>query len=159
MAVEPFETAEAQSFPCVRQLSVFLENRVGQLLRMTQILQNSGVRILSLSAVNAVDCAILRLLVDDTDEARDILTQNSFATSESEVVVVVLPEGRMALLTVCAALLQAEVNINYAYPLLTPMHGRPALAIQLDNLQMGIKVLQNKDFEVLDESDLVSGGH
>lgn len=157
MALEPFETAESQSFPCVRQLSVFLENRVGQLLRLTQILQNSGVRILSLSAVHGVDCAILRLLVDDPDEARDILTQNGFAVSETEVIVVVLPEGRTALLTVCAALLQAEVNINYAYPLLPHVRGRAALAVQLDNMPMGIKVLQSKDFEVLDESDLQTG--
>jgi hypothetical protein len=105
-----------------------------------------------------VDCAILRLLVDDPDEARDILTQNGFAISETEVLVVVLPEGRTALLTVCAALLQAEVNINYAYPLLPHVRGRAALAVQLDNMQMGIKVLQSKDFEVLDESDL-QGGH
>lgn len=158
MAVEPYETLEGQAFPCVRQLSVFLENRVGQLLRLTQILQSTGVRILALSALNAGDCAILRLLVDDPDEAREILAQNGFPTSETEVIVVVLPEGRTALLTVFAALLQAEVNINYAYPLLPHLHGRAALAVQLDNMQMGIKVLQSKDFEVLDERDLHAGG-
>ena len=73
MDVEPLQTAEGSDYPCCRQLAIFLENRVGQLLRIMRLLEDEPVRILGLSADASVDCAILRMLVNDPDLAREIL--------------------------------------------------------------------------------------
>lgn len=157
MALEPFETAEAEELPGIRQLSVFLENRVGELLRLTRTLEGVDVSILALSVVNSVDCAVIRLLVDDPDEARRVLTGARFAVSEAELLVVLLPPGRRAIVTICSALLGAEVNILYAYPLLTHPDGKAALAINTDNLPMAVELLRARKFTVLDESHLRQG--
>ncbi len=158
MSTQPFETAEGEEFLGVRQLSVFLENRLGQLHRLTRIFERTDVRILALSVVNSVDCAIIRLLVDDPDEARRLLRDAGFALTESELLVVLLPEGKRAILTVCSALVAAEVNILYMYPLLPHPDGQPALAIKTDDLQMAADLLRSKRFVVLDQSDLHDGG-
>jgi hypothetical protein len=154
MSIEPFKTAEGSEHPCCRQLSVFLENRVGQLLRITRLLENEPVHILGLSVDAAADCAIVRLLVDDPDLAHQILTDAHFALSESEVLVIPLPDGKHGILTVCSALIAGEVNINYVYTVWATTERQPCLAIQVDDIQSAIPVLQSKKFRILDQSEL-----
>jgi hypothetical protein len=150
----PFETAEEQAYPSVRQLSVFVENRVGQLQTLLRRVAETQARILALSVVHSVDCAIVRLMVDRPDETVSHLQNSHFAVSQSELIAVELPEGPRALLDICSALLSAEINIYYAYPLLVRPHGRAALAIKVDNTEQGIEVLAHRKMTCLGEADL-----
>jgi hypothetical protein len=152
--MEPFETAEALGFPTVRQQSVFIENRVGQLLRLTRLLDSTDTRILAVSVVYSVDCAICRMILDDPDTAQRVLVDAGFQVSESELIVVSLPHGKRALLHTWAALLGGEVNIHYTYPLLIQPKGAAALAVLPDNLELAVQVLRDRGFSMLDESDL-----
>lgn len=153
----PFETLEGDDFRTVRQVSVFLENRLGQLLRLTQTLERADVRILALSVVDSVDYAVVRLLLDDPDEALADLKMAGFAVSVSELLVVKLPPGKRGLLTIWSALLSSEINVAYSYSLL---HGKAgsAVAIHVDNVEIAIDTLMRHHFEILSESDLQSGG-
>ncbi len=154
MNVEPAQTAEGSEYPNCRQLSVFMENRVGQLLRITRLLEDEPVHILGLSADASVECTILRILVDDADLAHQILSDARFAVTETEILVVTLPEGKRGILTVCSALIAAEVNINYLYTGWLPRDRAPCLAIMVDDVQNAVPVLRAKKFHVLDESEL-----
>jgi hypothetical protein len=154
MNVQPFQTAEGSDHPLCRQLSVFLENRVGQLLRIARLLEDEPVHILGLSVDASVDCAIVRLLVDDPDLAHQILSDARFALSESEVLVVPLPAGKRGILEICSALISAEVNINYVYTVWAGEERQPCLVIQVDDIQGAIPVLQTKKFGVLTQGEL-----
>jgi len=154
MSLEPFETAEAHDHPTVRQLSVFIENRVGQLLQITRLLEQTDIRILAVSVVNSGDCAIIRTIVNEPDEADAMFRSGGFAVSETELVVVSLPHGKRGLLHTWAALMAGEVNIGYTYPLLVRPRGSAALAIQTDNPDTAVNVLRSKKFEVLTQTDL-----
>lgn len=154
MNVEPFQTAEGSAFPHCRQLSVFLENRVGQLLRITRLLEDEPVAILGVAVDASVDCAIVRMLVNDPDAAAQILSDARFALSESDILVVVLPAGRRGILTICSALISAEININYVYSVWAGRDRQPCLAIQVDDVQAAVPVLRAKNFQVLDQADL-----
>ncbi len=155
MALEPFETAEAQGLPTVRQQSVFVENTVGQLLRLTRLFDQTEVRILAVSVVYAVDCAICRLIVDDPDRAHDLLTGARFQVSETELLVVCLPHGKRALLHTWATLLGGEINILYTYPLLVRPKGCSAIAVLPDNMEQAVSLLRERGFTVLDQQDLM----
>ena len=154
MATEPLGTAQAHDSPTVRQQSVFFENRVGQLLRLTRLFDGTGIRILAVSVVNSVDCAICRMILDDPDLAYDVMSNARFQTSEAELLVVSLPHGKRALLQTWAALLSREINIHYTYPLLVRPKGFPAIAVLPDDLDQGICVLRERGFDLLDQSDL-----
>lgn len=154
MNIEPLETAEGSEYPTCRQLSIFVENRLGQLLRLTRLLEGEAIRILALSVESSVDCAIVRLIVDDPDAARAIITDGRFAVSESDVLVVELPPGKRGLMTVCAALIAGEINVNYAYPLLASKDRGACMVIQVDNLPTAAAVLSSKRFRVLQQSEL-----
>src|SRR5690554_5380554 len=108
-----FETTEKFRTPTVRQISVFLDDRVGALLRLFQAFEGSDVRVVGMSVVHAIDCAIVRLICDDTEMAVKNLKERGFPTSETEMVVVEVPHGH-GLRSICSALLAGEVNIDYA---------------------------------------------
>jgi hypothetical protein len=151
------ETAGGYRSPSVRQLSVFVDDRVGVLMRLIQTFEGSSIRVVGMSVVQAIDCAIVRLLCDDTDQAIALLKRNGFPISEAELVVVEVPQGH-GLLSICSALLAGEINIDYVYPLLIRPGGRAALAIHTDNLETAVQLLRNRRFTVLAEEDLGPGG-
>ena len=156
MATEPFETAYAAGYPTVDQLSVFMDNRMGQLLRLTKLFEKTDIRILALSVLNLIDCGIVRMIVDDPDTAHERLQQGRLTVSRNEILVVSLPSGKRALLKTCVTLLRAEVDVAYTYALLARPGGNPAVAVQADNLEMAAKVLHEEGFTVLDQSDLAA---
>ena len=155
MDVSPLDTASAHDLPVVRQQSVFVENRVGQLLRLTRVIDQADIRILAVSVVYSVDCAICRMILDDPDKGYDALAGARFQLSECDLLVVALPHGKRALLYTWVALLGGEVSIHYTYPLLIRPKGCAALAVLPDNLEQAVKVLRDRKFELLDQSDLL----
>ncbi|MFQ5425016.1 MAG: acetolactate synthase [Phycisphaerae bacterium] len=152
-----FETAEHMESPSVRQLSVFLDDRVGALHRLFQCFERTDIKILALSVVHAIDCAIIRVIVDDTDEAIEVLRKRNFPISETEMIVVELPPGH-GLRSICSALLTAEISIDYVYPLLVRPTGRAAIAVHTDNLEIAAQVLRGRNCTLLGEDDLGPGG-
>ena len=149
-----FSTMRGRSFPSIRQFTVFLENRVGQLLEVVRRFEGSRVRIVALSIADSAECAFVRFLLNHPDEGREILERAGLAIIESDLIGVELPEGPQPLLEICTALLQAEVNIVQAYPLLVRPRGRPAVALMVDNIEMGLETLASKSFTMITEGDL-----
>jgi hypothetical protein len=156
MPEPPSNTAESFQSPAVRQISVFLEDRVGALLRLFKTFEGTSVRVVGMTIINEVDCAVLRLICDDSDTALDLLRSKGFPVSESELLVVEIPQGQ-GLMSICSAMMAAEVNINYAYSLLTRPTGRAALAIHTDSLEEAVSVLRSRKLCLMSEEDLGSG--
>jgi hypothetical protein len=150
-----FATMRGRDYPTIRQFTVFLENRVGQLLEVIRRFEGSRVRIVALSISDATECAFVRFLLSHPEQGREILERAGLAIVESDLIGLELPEGPNPLLDVCTALLQAEVNIVQAYPLMIRPHGRPAVALMVDNLEMSQETLKAKGFTMITERDLV----
>lgn len=149
----PAETAEGEDFPLCRQLSVFLENRLGQLLRLTRFLEQCDVAILAMMVEGSVDCAIVRMIVDNPDDAAALLRQYNFSVAEHEILVVGLPHGKRGIMSMAAVLIAAEVNINYTYPFISTPRFGACMALQVDTPQQAANVLRNKNFRVFDQTD------
>jgi hypothetical protein len=149
-----FATARGRNWPTLRQFTVFLENKVGQLLEVVRRFDGSQVRIVALSINDSGECAFVRFLVSHPDQGREILERAGLALIESELIGVELPDDRQPLQRICTALLQAEVNIIQAYPILVRPRGRPAVALMVDNTEMGLETLGNKGFRMITEGDL-----
>ncbi|HEX3657196.1 MAG TPA: acetolactate synthase [Pirellulales bacterium] len=148
-------TMRGRNYPSIRQFTVFLENRVGQLLEVVRRFENSRVKIVALSIADSTECAFVRFLLSHPEQGREILERAGLALIESDLIGVELPDGHQPLLRVCTALLQAEVNIVQAYPLLVRPRGRPAVALMVDNIEIGMETLASKGFAMISEADLV----
>jgi len=149
-----FATMRGRDFPTIRQFTVLLENRVGQLLAVLRRFEGSRVRIVGLSINDTTECALVRFLLSHPEQGREILERAGLATIETDLVGVELPAGAQPLLQVCTALLQAEVNIVQAYPLIVRPHGNAAVALMVDNLEMAMETLNSKGFTMVTEGDL-----
>ena len=148
-----FLTARGRDWPSVRQFNVFLENRVGMLLELVRKFEVSNNRIVALSVDDSADYAIIRLVLRDPDRARETFELSGIPYIESDLLVVQLPPGPHPLVEICKALLEAEINIHYAYPLmLTREH--PALALRVDNHETAVSILRQEGFTILTEADL-----
>src|SRR5688500_4949697 len=151
-----FAIMRGRNYPTIRQFTVFLENRVGALLEVVRRFEGSNVRIVALSITDSAECAFVRFLLSHPEQGREILERAGLALIESDLIGVEVPGAKQPLLRVCTALLQAEVNIIQAYPLLIRPHGNPAVAIMVDNIDMGRETLANQGFVMISEADLVS---
>ncbi|QEH37114.1 hypothetical protein OJF2_57010 [Aquisphaera giovannonii] len=150
------ETVRGRNWPTVTQFSVFLENRVGQLLEVVRAFQGSKVKIVGLTISDSADCSIVRLILSHPEQGREILSLNKHAFAENELVAVELSASPNAIQELCTALLQAEINIHYAYPLVGNPRGRPAVAMHIDNAEQASRTLHDMGFEILCEADLSS---
>jgi hypothetical protein len=149
-----FSTMRGRNWPTIRQFTVFLENRVGQLLEVVRRFEGSKVRVVAFSINNATECAFVRFLLSHPEQGREILERAGVSMIESDLIGVELPEGPQPLLQVCTALLQAEINIVQAYPLIARPHGKPAVALMVDNIDQAMDTLNAKGFALITEGDL-----
>ena len=151
-----FDTARGRDWPSVRQFNVFLSNRMGALLDLVRKFEITDVRVVSLNVIVTADCAIIRVVPSDYERGYEILTAAKFPFTESDLLVVKLPDDDRPLLTITKALLGAEINICYMYPLLTgvgPM-GNTAIAVYVDDFESAAAALEGQGFTLFTENDL-----
>jgi hypothetical protein len=153
-AAVSYQTARSRDWPSVRQFNVFLENRLGALLDLVRRFETTDIHIVSLTVVDSADCAIIRIVLSDPERAREILEQARLPMTESNLLVVQLPEGAHPLLQICKALLVAEINVNYAYPLLIGPNGKAALALNVEDHENASLTLDRQGFTLFTEGDL-----
>jgi hypothetical protein len=147
-------TARGRDYPTVRQFNVFVENRVGNLLSVIRPFETTDIRIVSITIVDSADCAIIRLVLSDPERATEIIERARLPYTESDLLVVQLPDGTQPLLQICKALLTAEISIHYAYPLLVGPQGRAAVALHVEDHETAAATLERLGFTLFTERDL-----
>ena len=151
-----FATARGRDYPTVRQFNIFLANRLGAMLDLVRRFETSEVTVISLMVIETSDCAIIRLVPSDYERGYEVLQSAKLPFTESDLLLVKLPDNAQPLLTITKALLSGEVNLNYCYPLLIgvgPM-GNSALAIHVPDAEAAAFLLQNRGFTLFNEDDL-----
>lgn len=154
--VLPPQTLDGAGFEStrVRQFTIFMESKVGRLQMLVRSLEQGVGKIVALSIEESGDTALVRLICAEPDYGRELLQTAGFAFAETELLAVELPKRtKQPLLAVCSALLAAEINIHYAYPLLRRPSG-PSLALYVDDPTLAARLLIKKGFTLIGESDL-----
>jgi hypothetical protein len=137
----------------VTQFSIFTPNRLGSLYEMIGLLNSRHVHVLALTVVDTTDSSIVRLVVDDPERARSLLLDHGFSFNQCDVVVVELG-STTELTTMMAALLEAELNVNYLYTFIPHPNGKSMLAISMEDNEMAETILQKHQFRTLKQSDI-----
>lgn len=149
----PLEVEKTYADPSVHQFSVFLENRVGMLRRFIELLESSDIQIVGISILDTADSAIVRVVFDDADRAREVLQTNGRAYTECELLAATLPTTGLGV--ILSTLLQAEINLHYVYPLIRPIGEPPVIALHVDERSSAAEALRKKNIQLLDQSDIL----
>ena len=146
------DTTKARRLDPVAQFSVFTPNRLGRLHDVVGLFATHGVHVLALMVLDTTDSAIIRVVVDDPDKARELLAKEGFPFTESQLVVV---EANSTDLTrLMAALLQAELNVNYLYSFIPHPEGKSLIALSMEDNDTGEQALQRNQFRTLRQTDI-----
>ncbi len=154
MALDLPETTSKIDGPLVRQFSVFLANKVGALLEIVKLLNTHNTHVVALSVSESTDSAIARLVVSDPQRVEQLFREHDVPFGVCEVVVVELREVATQLVKLFAALLMAEVNVHFTYPLLTRPRGLAAIALHVDDSECASSVLIGEGFKILSQADI-----
>jgi hypothetical protein len=148
----PTTTTKSRRADAVVQFSVFTPNRLGRLHDLIRLLNARGVHVLGLMVLDTTDSAIIRVVVDDPDSARELLVKESFPFTESALVVVEVNPTELNKLM--AALLEAELNINYLYAFLPQPNGKPMVGLSVEDNDMAEQALKRHQFRILKQTDI-----
>ncbi len=101
----------------IRQLSLFLENRPGQLKIPCKVLGDAGIDILTMSLADTQQFGILRLIVKDWERAKKTLEGAGIVVNVTEVLAIDVPDRPGGLAQVLEAFEKAGLGVEYMYAL------------------------------------------
>ena len=137
----------------VRQFSVFAENRVGRLYDLIGLFKDNNVHVVAITVLDTTDSAIVRLIVDDPDRARELMVNNDFPYTECAILAVEIND-ESELKGVLSALLEAEINIHYIYSFIKRPEGRAALVVSAEDADTASQALGHRGFRILTQRDI-----
>ena len=140
----------------VKQISVFLENKCGRLVRVTQVLGEAGVNIRALSIADTSDFGILRLIVDRPDQACQILREKGFMATETEVIAVEVEDVPGGLARILSYLEAASINIEYLYSFVEKPARDALILMRVEKITEALQVLKDHDITVIDGERIYS---
>jgi hypothetical protein len=108
--------------------------------------------VLALMVLDTTDSAIIRLVVDDPDKARELLVAEGFPFTESNLVAVEVTSAELGRLM--SALLQAELNINYLYSFVPHLQGKSVIGLSMEDNEIAEQALRRQQFRVLRQADI-----
>jgi len=140
----------------IQQISLFLENKPGQLTEPCRILAKEGINIRTLSLADTQEFGILRLIVSDSGKAAGILEGAGYVVKVTEVVAIEVPDRPGGLTGVLELFESSEVNIEYMYAFTFGRSGRAILIFRFDNPDAAIARLQAAGINVVGDVELAT---
>jgi hypothetical protein len=148
------QTSSKLEGPLVKQFSIFLPNKVGAMLEIVKLLSAHHAHVVALSVSESTDSAIARIIASDPQGVEKLFRDNNVGFGVSQVVVVEMREVATQLVRLLAALVMAEVNVHFAYPLLIRPRGFSAIALHVDDTDCASSVLTGEGFKLLSQNDI-----
>lgn len=138
----------------IQQVSLFLENKPGQLQGACQILADAGINILTLSLADTAQFGILRIIVPDYQRAKDMLEAQGWVVKLTEVLAVEVNDEPGGLAKVLDVLQQQGVNVEYMYAFTFRRNGRAVLIFRFEDTEQAIAALQRAGIDPVSPVDL-----
>lgn len=157
MQLKQPQTARNHEEPFAIQFSVFMPNRVGQFCDLLEAFDRNSIELLGVSVVDSTEWAVVRMVLADPGHAREVLKLNSHDFTESKVLLVELHDED-ALRQTCSHLLQAEISVDFAYPLTIRSQGNPVMVFHVDDDVVATQTLMRHNFILLGSEDLADPG-
>lgn len=138
----------------LKQLSIFVENKQGALVKITETLANNNINIRALSIADTEDFGILRLIVTDNDLAIKALSAEGYLIKTTDVVGVKIGDAPGKLSKALGILDEEKINMEYLYAFMsrTEKHAYVVLRVK-DNLHAEV-ALEKAGFHMITDADV-----
>ncbi|HOA51695.1 MAG: ACT domain-containing protein [Thermogutta sp.] len=131
------------------QLSLFLENKPGQLLRICQILAQAQLNLVTLCLADTQQFGILRLILRDWQKAKELLEAHGFVATTTEVVAIEVEDRPGGMARILEILAERQINIEYLYAFTFKRGDKAVVVFRFDRPDEAIAALQQSGQNVL----------
>ena len=138
----------------IHQITVFLENRSGQLAQITRLLADAGVDVRAISIAETTDYGLARMIVDDSHKASDILLQHGDILSMTPVWAVEVPDRPAGLAELLSVLADACVDVEYMYSLFTHKDGYAYMVLRVSDEAKLLKAVDAHEIKLMSPEEL-----
>ena len=138
----------------IHQISVFLENRTGQLAQITRLLAEAHVDIRALSIAETADYGLARMIVDDSYKASSILLQHGDILSMTPVWAVEVPDRPAGLSELLEVLAEAQVDVEYMYSLFTHRNDCAYMVMRVSDEPKFLGTLGDQKIKIMTKDEL-----
>jgi hypothetical protein len=133
----------------IKQISVFLENKKGRLADVTNVLAKEGINIRALFLADTQDFGVLRMIVNNTEKALQVLKENNFVAQETIVIAVEVEDKPGGLNKILDLLSKNDINIEYMYAFVEKKADNAIVIFKVDEYDTARKVLKEKNVGLL----------
>ena len=139
----------------IRQISIFLENKPGQLSAICRDLADAGINIATLSLADTADFGIVRMIVDDHEKAEDVLAEKGHVVNVREVVAVCVPDRPGGMAEVMSVLDAVGANIEYSYAFSFHKAEKAVLVFRFTDNEKAASALAEAGYVTLNEQEAI----
>ena len=138
----------------IKQLTVFVENKKGSMVTVTDILSQNDVNIRALSIAETKDFGILRLIVNDNNTAMTALADKDYLVKAIDVVGVKIGDAPGKLTTALDVLDKAGINVEYLYVFMSRTEKHAYVVLRVGDNQKAEAALENAGYHLITEADI-----
>ncbi|MBR4304204.1 MAG: ACT domain-containing protein [Clostridia bacterium] len=138
----------------IHQISVFLENRAGQLAEISNILANNGIDLRAINIAETADYGVLRLIVCDAHKASAILLEQGFILTMTPVTAVTVDDEPGALAKLLKLLAENDIGIEYMYSIFGHADGKAHIIFRVVDSDKMADLLSANGYQTSTAEDL-----
>lgn len=138
----------------IKQLTVFVPNRKGTIVEVTDILAKNSINIRALSIAETEDFGILRLIVNDENAAEQVLAEHDYLIKVIDIVGVKIGDAPGKLTEALDVLDKADINVEYLYAFMARTEKHAYVVLRVEDNEVAEKVLTNAGFKLITEADI-----
>lgn len=138
----------------IRQLTVFVENKQGSLVAVTDTLSRNNINLRALSIAETSDFGMLRLIVNDTETAEKVLTEEGYLIKVNEVVGVKIGDTPGKLTAALSVLDENKINMEYLYAFMSRTEKHAYVVIRVEDNEVAERVLETAGFHMITQADI-----
>ncbi len=137
----------------MKQLSVFVENKVGRLAAVLNVLKENNVDISALSLADTSEYGILRIVVDKPDVAIEALKEYGVMVKCTQVIAAAMDDAPGGLAYLLSVLSEANIGIEYMYAFIGKAEGKAWTVLRVDDYDMATEVFNKHGIAMHDDHD------
>ena len=138
----------------LKQLTVFVENKQGALVSITDILASNNINLRALSIAETQDFGILRLIVNDEKTAEKTLTDAGYLIKVTDVVGVKIGDEPGKLTSALSVLDKAGINMEYLYAFMARTEKHAYVVLRVEDNAAAEEALGDAGFHLITEADI-----
>ena len=138
----------------IKQLTVFVQNKKGTVVSVTDILSKNNINLRALSIAETQDFGILRLIVNDYKTAEEVLSENGYLIKVIDVVGVKIGDAPGKLTEALDVLDKADINVEYLYAFMARTEKHAYVVLRVESNDMAETALTNAGFKMISEADI-----